>query len=66
MTTREAWPQAQAQMSESVGGGRHAEQATHAIRHGNQNTLAGKVKGIQGGEEVKENERREKNEGKKG
>ena len=52
MTTREAWPQAQAQMSESVGGGRHAEQATHAIRHCNQNTLAGKLKGIQGGEEV--------------
>ena len=34
MTTREAWPQAQAQMSESVGGGTHAEQATQgcAIR----------------------------------
>ena len=45
MTTREAWPQAQAQMSESVGGGRHAEQATHASRHCNQNTLADKLKG---------------------
>ena len=52
MTTREAWPQAQAQMSESVGGGRHAEQATHAIRHCNQNTLADKLKGDTRGEEV--------------
>ena len=33
MTTREAWPQPQAQMSESVGGGRQAEQAAHAIMH---------------------------------
>ena len=32
-------------MSESVGGGRHAEQATHASRHCNQNTLADKLKG---------------------
>ena len=28
-----------------VGGGRHAEQATHASRHCNQNTLADKLKG---------------------
>jgi hypothetical protein len=33
-------------------GRQHAEQATHAIRHCNQNTLAGKLKGIQRGEEV--------------
>ena len=33
-------------------GRQHAEQATHAIRHCNQNTLAGKLKGIQGGDEV--------------
>ena len=52
MTTREAWPQAQAQMSESVGGGRHAEQATHAIRHSNQSTLQTSARGIQGEEEV--------------
>ena len=32
-------------MSESVGGGRHTEQATPAIRHCNQNTLADKLKG---------------------
>ena len=51
MTTREAWPQAQAQMSESGGGGRHAEQATHAIRHSNQSTLQTSARGRQGEEE---------------